>query len=160
MPTGQVPALEYNGEFICQSNAIVRFLAREFNLAGKNNLEQGKIDMILDTISEAVEKYIPDMFEKDEAKKKELHDKYMADVFPNFVATMESFVVKNGGNFLVGSDVTVADIYIMHIMMALSARAWGEEWKGKAPTLAKLVEKIQNLPNIKKWIETRPKTEA
>lgn len=39
-PTGQMPFLEVDGVKLPQSIAIARFVAREFNLAGKNNLEQ------------------------------------------------------------------------------------------------------------------------
>ena len=49
MPLGQVPVLEYNGEVLCQSISIARFLAKEFGLAGKTNLEQAQADMIIDT---------------------------------------------------------------------------------------------------------------
>ncbi len=49
MPLGQVPVLEYNGEVLCQSLTIARFLAKEFGLAGKTHLEQAQADMIIDT---------------------------------------------------------------------------------------------------------------
>ena len=41
MPWGQLPMLQWKGESICQSMAICRFLAREFGIAGKTNLEMG-----------------------------------------------------------------------------------------------------------------------
>ncbi len=45
-PAGQIPLLEHNGETIAQSMAIARYLAKEFNLAGKNNWEQAKADIM------------------------------------------------------------------------------------------------------------------
>jgi glutathione S-transferase len=48
MPLGQLPALEYDGTMLCQSLTIARFLAKEFGLAGKTNLEQAQADMIID----------------------------------------------------------------------------------------------------------------
>ncbi len=48
MPLGQVPALEFDGVVISQSLTIARFLAKEFGLAGKTNLEQAQADMIND----------------------------------------------------------------------------------------------------------------
>jgi glutathione S-transferase len=48
MPLGQLPALEYDGAVLSQSLTIARFLAKEFGLAGKNNLEQAQADMIID----------------------------------------------------------------------------------------------------------------
>ena len=37
---GQLPFLEVDGKILPQSISIARFIARETNLAGKNNLEQ------------------------------------------------------------------------------------------------------------------------
>ena len=49
MPLGQIPVLEYDGTVLSQSLTIARFLAKEFGLAGKDNLEQAQADMIIDT---------------------------------------------------------------------------------------------------------------
>ena len=42
-PCGQLPVLCYNGTEIGQSMTIARFLAKEFGLAGKNNLEVARL---------------------------------------------------------------------------------------------------------------------
>ena len=43
--------------------------------------------------------------ETDENRKKELTEKIKNEVFPNMVATLEKFLVQNGGEFLVGDAV-------------------------------------------------------
>ena len=50
-----------------QSGAIVRYLAREFNLQPENSLLIAYADMIVETLGGAFEKF--PYFEKDEAKK-------------------------------------------------------------------------------------------
>ncbi len=50
MPFGQVPVLEKDGEMICQSIAIARYVAREHGLAGKDNWTQAQADMVVDCI--------------------------------------------------------------------------------------------------------------
>ena len=67
MPFGQLPVLYVDGIPIPQSGAILRFLGREFNMAGKTSLEAAEIDMIARRMVCAVSK-IP-VFEKDKAKK-------------------------------------------------------------------------------------------
>ena len=52
MPYGQVPLLEYDGVTICQSITITRFLATECGLAGKDHLENAKIDEVVDAVSD------------------------------------------------------------------------------------------------------------
>ena len=52
LPYGQVPLLEYDGVTICQSITITRFLANECGLAGKDHLENAKIDEVVDAVSD------------------------------------------------------------------------------------------------------------
>jgi glutathione S-transferase len=56
MPLGQGPALEITeGDkvtLISQSTAIARYLANQFNLAGKTPIEKAKGDMVLDQIAD------------------------------------------------------------------------------------------------------------
>ncbi len=44
-----MPYLEIDDLKLPQSLSIARYLAREYNLAGKNNLESAKADAIVDT---------------------------------------------------------------------------------------------------------------
>merc|ERR1712168_55826 len=48
-PWGQVPLLAWDGEVIAQSMACARFLAREYNLAGRTSMEMAQVDEIIDT---------------------------------------------------------------------------------------------------------------
>jgi glutathione S-transferase len=49
MPLGQMPVLEVDGVKLPQSITICRFLAKQFQLAGKDNFEQAKADAVVDT---------------------------------------------------------------------------------------------------------------
>jgi len=128
-PLGQVPVLEYNGEVLSQSITIARFLAKEFGLAGKTNLEQAQADMVCDAASDlvagkiqisfertlfliiAVRKcdLIPamyqTMFEKDEEKKKTLEQTFKTEQLPSFVTKMEGLLDSRGGKHFAGFEV-------------------------------------------------------
>lgn len=55
IPFGQLPALvTSDGTTIIQSIAIARYLAREYNLAGKNNVEMAQADMYVDCLTDMV----------------------------------------------------------------------------------------------------------
>jgi glutathione S-transferase len=41
----QVPLLTYDGEQLCQSIAIARFLANEYGLAGQSNLQKAQVPL-------------------------------------------------------------------------------------------------------------------
>ena len=49
---GQLPRIEIDGETLYQSLAINRFLARKYGLAGRNAMEEAKVDMIVDCIND------------------------------------------------------------------------------------------------------------
>lgn len=57
-----MPYLEVNGVKIPQSIAIARYLANEFNLAGRNNLEKAQADAIVDTTIDAYNVYFQKVF--------------------------------------------------------------------------------------------------
>ena len=52
-----------------QSGAIVRYLAKKFDLAGANDLETAYADMIYATVTEVMEKLAPAFKETDETLK-------------------------------------------------------------------------------------------
>jgi len=67
MPYQQMPVLEVDGHKISQSAAIFRYLAREFNLAGKTSLEIARTDEFYEAVMDIM-KELP-WAEKDEEKK-------------------------------------------------------------------------------------------
>jgi glutathione S-transferase len=98
---------------------------------------------------------IPIMFEKDEAKKKTLSERMKKEDFPAFMKNMAKALEDNGGQYLVGSGLTYADIGLATILYGVTKR-FGGAWEKSAPKLAAYKDKIYSLPNIKKWVETRP----
>ena len=51
-PLGKIPVLEYDGAVLSESLTIARFLAKEFGLAGKDNLAQAQADMTMDAAND------------------------------------------------------------------------------------------------------------
>ena len=67
MPFGQVPVLMIDDKALPQSGAIIRYLARRFQLEGATAEETAFADMIMTSMNEVMEK-LP-FKEKDEEKK-------------------------------------------------------------------------------------------
>jgi len=154
-PFGQLPMLAVDGVVVCQSMTVARFLAREHGLVGKTNLEAAQADEIVDTISDATEKqYNAFLFEKDEAKKAELQAKFKDEILPTFFKNMEARLTATGGEFFAGGALSWADILMFNFVSELPDKAALD----KAPKVAALVDKVGALPNIKKWVESRPVT--
>ena len=79
----------------------------------------------------------------------------MSDALPKWIGQMEKILEANGGEYLVGSDLTWADIAVA-VMLGHLTDMFKVEWEAKTTKLADFQKKIYSVPNIKKWIENRP----
>merc|ERR1712184_165066 len=138
-PFGQLPVLSWDGVEICQSMAAARFIAREVGLAGNSSLEQAQVDEVVDVIQDLINAWVKLYFAKDEAGLGQLEKKLNA----------------RGGQYFVGNNLTWADL---HVYM-YATDAVDKAVLAKFPKLANLVERVGNVPNIKTWVESRPKTD-
>ncbi|VDP05438.1 unnamed protein product [Heligmosomoides polygyrus] len=58
-PFGQLPVLEVDGKQLAQPFAIARFLARKFDIAGKNAFDEALVDSIADQLKDYVAEIRP-----------------------------------------------------------------------------------------------------
>lgn len=156
MPMGQVPVLEIDGKPYHQSKAISRYIAKKGNLYGSNELEALEIDAAVETIDDLRQALSTYYWEKDPVTKEKLK-KVAFEKLPVYLDKLEAQVKKNGGYFVNGK-LSWADLlwtaYSDYLNFVLS----GDPNKDH-PELKKLVEKVRALPNIKAYIEKRPKTQ-
>merc|ERR1711997_138728 len=154
---GTLPVLCYNGVEIGQSVAIWRFLANEFGLAGKTNLERARADMIVDCVNDLVAVAVA-MFSAPEEKKAELLAKYQNETVPKGFELLEKLLKQNGSKFFVGNCVTWADIVVANFCDGMMMKG-GDAVFGNNVFLKSHAKLILDLPNIKKWIAARPVTD-
>jgi glutathione S-transferase len=57
-PFAQAPALEHNGVTIVQTDAILRYIGREWGMYGENNVESTMIDMLLSGVESIRGEYL------------------------------------------------------------------------------------------------------
>jgi glutathione S-transferase len=161
-PFGQIPILEVDGVKLCQSNSCARFVARKLGLAGKDELEQAKADMIVDCLEDCIKPILTFFFEKDEAKKAEGKKKYNDEQLPAFLTSLEKLLVGNNGGdkFFVGNELTWADLsFINFVGWTAMAGADPAKVLAKYPKLLALKERVEKQPKVAAWIAKRPKTE-
>lgn len=153
-PFGKLPVLEFEGKVLSESVAITRYIAREYGLEGKDNLESAKIDMLIDALKDCSgrRKF---MFEEDPVKKEEIRRQYYADnavLFNRF----EIILKENGGSYFVGDTLTWADFGIAYCLYEI--RGDHACALDHCPTLATYVDEFHEIPQIKDWIKKRPKS--
>jgi glutathione S-transferase len=156
-PFGQVPILEVDGVTLCQSLAIGRFLARKFNLAGKTDLDQARVDMIIDCLEDTTKPLLTFFFEKDEARKETLKKKYLEEQLPTSLTLFEKLLKTNNGGdgFFVGKELTWADLALL-VTVGWISLAGADSQLASYPKLDALRKRVEKLPKIAEWIAKRP----
>ena len=110
-PLGQVPVLEVDGKMLAQSRAINRFLAKKYGLAGKDAMEQAKVDMYVDCLEDlipkirpAVREYMTNQRNQQDTELVLIHEVAEKHLVP-YIQLIEKHLEKNGSGFLVGNSV-------------------------------------------------------
>lgn len=157
--TGQLPTFEVDGQQICQSLAIARYLAREFGYAGKSNIEQALVDQVVDTVND----YLGDFYKAwfgDADKKKTEVGKYVNETTPKTLKCIEKWLKDNNGGdgFFVGSSVTIADLLVYEALT--NVIQIDSKVLDAFPKVAAHRKRVAILPKLKEYLEKRPKSDA
>merc|ERR1711976_99840 len=160
--TGKRPQLEYGDFTMSESTAIVRFLGKEFGLAGKTNQDQAKADMAVDVMKDLLMEFAKCKYEEDEERKKKMLEKLTTVSMPAFFKTLSKLLELNGGKHFASDTFTYADIFVACFMDSLIL--YGKQmncnvrefWDDK---LEALKTSVMELPNIKAHVAARPETE-
>ncbi|XP_038061242.1 S-crystallin SL11-like [Patiria miniata] len=155
-PTQQIPVLEVDETMICQSKAVLRYLAREFGFYGKTSLDAAFIDQALDTV-EDIWSGINIVFYGPEEGKPQRIEKFLKDVVPPIYATLERLLgLKQAGDFFVGNSITAADLFFFtavdYVNVVVSK---GANTLEKYPKLSALKSRIAANPKIAAWLAVR-----
>ncbi|OQV21543.1 putative Hematopoietic prostaglandin D synthase [Hypsibius exemplaris] len=159
-PFRTLPYLEVDGDVIGQSNAICRFLAHRFNLAGHDDLQQARVDALVDYVNDVrTGGLIGWIREEDKEQKEKLKAEFFNKTVDVYLATFEKHLKANvDGNreYFVGNAPTWADFHIAILMGMLQE---GEaNVLAKYPLLKAHKARVDNLKGITDWIAKRPKT--
>ncbi|CAF1458140.1 unnamed protein product [Rotaria sordida] len=159
MPLGQIPVLEINGQKFPQSLAITRYVARQFKLTGKDDLESMKCDVIVDTMNEFNEDYYRLwFFIEDENQRQTETTKFITKTIPEKLTMFEKLMNMYGnGVWAVGDNVTWADFVIYDTVQNLLKM--DDQVLNKFSTLKKNREAVEKLPKIAEYLANRKQTE-
>jgi glutathione S-transferase len=150
----KVPFLEVDGHVIPQSKTIERFLAHRFGLMGNDEYENAHIDSICECVRD-----FKDMYQK--VRIAEDVDTAMNEWFT--VTLIERLTLLenllNDNSFSVGDKLSLSDIVLYSfITNFFDNKEASMNATLAAPRLRKIVTMVGELPEIKEWLEKRPKT--
>ncbi|CAG7837628.1 unnamed protein product [Allacma fusca] len=155
----QVPILEFEGKQITQSLAITRYLARRYNLVGKDDFEAAKCDELADGVREYFMMWVSSYREQDAAKKQAIFDEASAAGNQRFLPKFRSVLEANGGKNLVGDGLTWADLYVAYFLDNIK-KITNVEILKDYPDLQEYANNILSTPGFKKWVDQRPETQV
>ena len=158
-PYGELPVLEVDGKQLAGSGAFARFVAERFNLAGSNDFENADIASIIVVLKDLAQKIFQVAFEKDETRKADLKKALEEEHIPKILGALEKRAAGNNSTngWIWGAKVTYAELHAYHILGYV--KMFSPNVLDKYPVLAKMYTSVENLPNIAKWLEERPKTD-
>ncbi|CAI4232734.1 unnamed protein product [Auanema sp. JU1783] len=163
-PFEQVPVLEVDGQFIPQSIAIARYLAKTFGFYGKCPYEQALVDAIADQYKDFFVEMKPYYYSAlglipatpDEIKK--LETDILVPAKDKFLRYMTNYLKKSSSGFLAGGSLTFADLIVAEHVSSFLLRI--PTYVDSYPELKTHMEKVHAVPLLKKWIESRPVTRS
>merc|ERR1712173_108412 len=150
-PWGQLPLLSWDGEVIAQSMACSRFLAREFNLAGRTSMEMAQVDEIIDVIQDLLNAWYSLFHAKDSAGQQ----KFLETNIPTSMAQLEKKLESRGGQYMVGNMFSWADLHLFFYVTDMKLMA-GKAVETNFPKIGNLVQRVGSIPNVKAWVDSRP----
>lgn len=155
-PFGLFPYMSVDDEFLGQSMACARFIARQHKpeLLGAPGLEEARVNEIVYAWGDVQDLLIAAHFAESEIEK----EKKKAKIAPLMKALHDKLETNNGGQgYFVGDKLTLADIVCYNIMFNVLEKR--PETAEQLPLLKSHHDRVAASPNIKTWIEKRPATE-
>lgn len=112
IPFRQLPVLVIDGQSIAQSAGIARICGKLSGMYPDEIVEAGKVDQIIDTITDMNEMLNPSMRENDPLIKKEMRDQLTNRDLPKYFGYLEEILQENNSHWFVGETMSIADIAV------------------------------------------------
>jgi len=153
----KVPFLEVDGQIIPQSKSIERFLAHRFNLMGSSNIDYAKIDSICECVRDFKDMYQP-LRKLEGSEKEEEMKKWFSETLVERLELLENNI--DSSDFSINYNLSLADIVLFtFITEFFDDKESAMKATETTPKIRGVVEHVGRLERVRKWIETRPKTD-
>ncbi|KAJ3364364.1 hypothetical protein GGF32_001888 [Allomyces javanicus] len=159
LPFGQLPALVITDDktkqttTLAQSAAIVRYLARKYNLVAADPLDAALGDSVWESVSDVTNAMINVVFRTAEADKPAAIEKFKTEILPPFIKAHTALLEKNGNKGIYfGDKITYVELAVFNAIDSLEKIVPGAITATTAPTLWKVHETVANHDKIKAYL--------
>jgi hypothetical protein len=138
IPFNQLPVLVINGQSIAQTGGI----------------EAGKVDQIIDTVTDINELLNPSMRENDPIKKRVMRAELTNKNLPNYFGFLENILRANNSNWFVGDKMSVADIAVWGMLGWITSGVLDDippSIVSPFKRLKKLYNEVSQNPRVMEW---------
>ena len=144
-----------DGEVLCQSKAIERYLGRRFNLMGANDFESAKVDSICECVRDFKLDYQA-VRKLPESEREAGMKTWFSETLPGKLAALEHIV---GNTHSVGTGVTLADIVLYSFLTQFfDDKESVNNAMNNTLKIKSVVESVGKLEGVQNWLNTRPET--
>jgi glutathione S-transferase len=161
MPMGVIPVLELeDGRQLSQSTAIGRYLAKKHGLVSDDDFENAWGDQLVGAIEDIYPRYYgpyvrATLLDKSEEKQKAAWEEMKTNGLPPLFEKFESFL--GDKVYFCGKKLHWADLVVAEFVDRIEQIFEKGFTQTKYPRLYAHCQRINELPQIKKYIEKRPK---
>ncbi|XP_054847322.1 glutathione S-transferase A4-like [Eublepharis macularius] len=147
---GQVPLVEMDGMKLVQTKAILNYIARKYNLLGKDLKEKAQIDMYVEGTIDLMTMILMFPFSPPDQKEAQLAS-IVEKAKTRYLPVYEKALKQHGQNFLVGNCLSWADIQLLEAILTLEEKK--KDILAQFPQLQDFKARTSNIPNIKKFLQ-------
>ncbi len=157
LPYGQLPVLDVGGVRIAQSVAIARYCGKRAGLYPESDVEQARVDELLDTATQITSLLGPSFVETDPDRRAEMRAALVARDLPMWFGFLEARLLSNTTtDFLVGEQLTIADLVLWRLLSWFAGGILDgipTSILEAHPHLRAHVASIDQRPDVREWME-------
>ena len=154
IPFNQLPVIVINGQSIAQTGGIARICGKLSGMYPEDIIEAGKVDQIIDTVTDINELLNPSMRENDPIKKKEMRAELTNKDLPNYFGYLENILRENNSNWFVGNKMSIADIAVWGLLGWIASGVLDDippEVINPFKRLKKLYNEVSQNSKVREW---------
>ena len=154
IPFNQLPVIVINGQSIAQTGGIARICGKLSGMYPEDIIEAGKVDQIIDTVTDINEFLNPSMRENDPIKKKEMRAELTNKNLPNYFGYLENILRENNSNWFVGNKMSIADIAVWGLLGWIASGVLDDISPGVInpfKRLKKLYNEVSQNSKVREW---------
>jgi len=154
IPFRQLPVLVAKGQSIAQTGAIARICGKLSGMYPKDMIEAGRVDQIIDTVTDINELLNPSMRENNPAIKKQMRIELSNGTLPKYFGCLEEILEANNSGWFVGDDMTIADIAVWSLIGWIAQGVLDDiptDLPKSFERLTHLYNQISQKPKVQEW---------